>query len=423
MSVQRPTMETGLRELDFDELCDMWEHADLLFRNESFDASLNIYHDCASQTSNAPLRAVLLLNAGIAALHRGRIGQAQQLWLAASACDSDQVLPHFLHGVTAFHQQQYEEAQLAFRDCRRRFKPGRIVMKHRDMGLDFDLMLDHVLENEQIAAHELFQHIMGRSTNENRIDLPHDFPGDLVFQPPTRSPSSKRSTRPSEIPSTRRTQTGSIPRRPIPPRLISEPAISSPATVTTTSEAGCLRHGHGRSSSALPSMFRSNIDEQSSSAKFGPVQHFLRRQISRIRPLSMQQSPHTSLFASEAVPESKVHAAQQTRPIRPPRPDEPLVSSALPQAVKEEDTAISPAAKSSWSILDLYMDRDGPTKVQHENRRMDSRIRRWQSSLPDAREVSMERYSPFQEEMTQIRPFQRVLISDREEEKSAYAKH
>ncbi|KAF2221911.1 hypothetical protein BDZ85DRAFT_134788 [Elsinoe ampelina] len=423
MSAQRPSMRTSLQELDFDELCDIWEHADLLFRNESFDAALNIYHDCATQTSNAPLRAVLLLNAGIAALHSGRIGQAQQLWLTASTCDSDQVLPHFLHGVTAFHQQQYEEAQLAFRDCRRRFKPGRLVMKHRDMGLDFDLMLDHVLKNEQIAAHELFQHIMGRSTNENRIDLPHDFPGDLIFQAPTRSPSSKRSTTPSEILSTRGRQTGSVPRRLIPPRLISEPAISSPATVTTTSQATRSRHGHGRSSSALPSMFRSNINYQSSSAKFGPMQHFFRRQFSRIRPMSVQQSPYPSPFASEATLESKLHAAQQTRPVRPPRPDEAVGNSALPQAVREENTAISPAASGSWSILDLYMDRDGPTGPQHEKRRMDSRIRRWQSSLPDPREVSMERYSPFQEEMTQIRPFQRVFISSQEEETSAVAKH
>ncbi|TKX23495.1 tetratricopeptide repeat-containing protein 7 [Elsinoe australis] len=180
-------------ELDLAELCDIWEHADLLFRHGDYDAALALYRDAATRCNNSLVEGVLVINAGITALHGGRLQLAQEAWLAASDIEALQTLPHFLLGVMAFHKQDFEGAQLAFRKCRKSFASGKAVLDFHHLGLAFRLSTNHVLENEQTAAHEWFQSIMNRSVQIVALELPHDFPGDLIFEPPSRASLIGRS--------------------------------------------------------------------------------------------------------------------------------------------------------------------------------------------------------------------------------------
>lgn len=185
LTVTEPTGPQS--ELDLAQLCDIWEHADLLFRHSDYDAALALYRDAATKCKNSLVEGVLVINAGITALHGGRLQLAQEAWLAASDIEALQTLPHFLLGVMAFHKQDFEGAQLAFRKCRKTFPSGKAVLDLQHLGLAFRLPTTAVLENEQTAAHEWFQSIMNRSAQIPALELPHDFPGDLIFEPPNRA--------------------------------------------------------------------------------------------------------------------------------------------------------------------------------------------------------------------------------------------
>ena len=176
----------------FDQVQIIWERIVLLHSLGNFQVAIDCCRPLVSQTNNTLIKAILTLNSGIMSSQLGQHEQAGRSFDEAISLEPGLCIAHFLLGITAYRRNQYKKAMDAFAQCRMLFSKNCQTINYHNLGLDYVLQLNLVVENEVSSMLEWSQTQMASNGQELSPRSVHTIEANLIFKSPSLTFISQR---------------------------------------------------------------------------------------------------------------------------------------------------------------------------------------------------------------------------------------